>query len=101
MSPTRKIPVADERKPGSFGAKSDPYAALPPFDLYARLRRELEELVGKGYDRSLQESEIQRMVTETLLADARTESVDQFLLPGKEKLAVSAALRVSGMRRKL
>ena len=63
---------------------------------------ELEELVGKGYDRSLQESEIQRMVTETLLADARTESVDQFLLPGKEKFAVSAAaLRASGMKRKL
>lgn len=39
---------------------------------------ELEELVGQGDSRGVMESEITRMVTETLLADPRTDSVDQF-----------------------
>ncbi|WP_339785714.1 DUF2634 domain-containing protein [Paenibacillus sp. FSL R7-0313] len=39
---------------------------------------ELEDLVGHGDSRGVMESEITRMVTETLLADPRTDSVDQF-----------------------
>ncbi|KHF35866.1 hypothetical protein CM49_01804 [Paenibacillus sp. P1XP2] len=39
---------------------------------------ELEELIGSG-NRAIQESEIRRMVSETLLADARTQNVDQFV----------------------
>ncbi|MDQ0170260.1 DUF2634 domain-containing protein [Paenibacillus tundrae] len=39
---------------------------------------ELEELIGQGDRRGVMESEIARMVSETLLADPRTESVDQF-----------------------
>lgn len=39
---------------------------------------ELEDLIGGGDSRGVVESEIVRMVTETLLADPRTEAVDQF-----------------------
>ncbi|MCQ4086681.1 DUF2634 domain-containing protein [Saccharibacillus sp. JS10] len=39
---------------------------------------ELEDLLGSDYPHSVIESEVERMVTETLLADDRTSSVDQF-----------------------
>lgn len=39
---------------------------------------ELHTLLGKSYPHEVAESEIRRMVKECLLADARTEKVDQF-----------------------
>ncbi|MEK3827404.1 contractile injection system sheath initiator [Paenibacillus sp. FSL K6-1558] len=39
---------------------------------------ELEDLIGQGDSRGVMESEIARMVTETLLADPRTDAVGQF-----------------------
>lgn len=39
---------------------------------------ELEDLLGSDHPRSVIESEVERMVTETLLADDRTGSVDRF-----------------------
>ncbi|QDH22308.1 DUF2634 domain-containing protein [Saccharibacillus brassicae] len=39
---------------------------------------ELEDLIGSGYAHAVVESEIERMVTEALLADRRTGSVDRF-----------------------
>lgn len=80
MSPIRKITVADEKEAWVIWCEKAIRTPRYRHLIYTRdYGSELEELIGKGYDRSLQESEIQRMVTETLLADARTDNVDQFL----------------------
>lgn len=40
--------------------------------------QEFEDLIGKGYSRAVQESEIQRMASEALMVDPRTAEVDGF-----------------------
>ncbi|MGG4046505.1 hypothetical protein BCV73_32900 [Paenibacillus sp. SSG-1] len=80
MSPTRKIAVADERE--AWVTWCEKAIRTPRYRhlIYSRdYGSELEDLVGSGYDHALLESEIRRMVSEALLADARTESVDQFV----------------------
>lgn len=60
---------------------------------------ELEDLVGQGDSRGVMESEITRMVTETLLADPRTDLVDQFTFDwNREQCMFSAGWRVCRKR---
>lgn len=80
MSPTRKIAVIDEKEAWVIWCEKAIRTPRYHHLIYSRdYGSELTELIGEMNDRALQESEIQRMVTETLLADARTESVSQFL----------------------
>lgn len=80
MSPTRRVAVVDEKEAWVIWCEKAIRTPRYRHLIYSRdYGSELEELLGEGYDHFLQESEIERMVTDTLLADARTESVSQFL----------------------
>lgn len=80
MSPTRKIAAADEKEAWVVWCEKAIRTPRYRHLIYSRdYGSELEELIGSSYEHAVQESEIGRMVTETLLADARTESVDNFL----------------------
>ncbi|MDR9855981.1 DUF2634 domain-containing protein [Paenibacillus sp. VCA1] len=79
MSPTRKMATADEKEAWVLWCEKAVRTPRYRHLIYSRdYGSELEELIGSG-GRSIQESEIRRMVSETLLADARTQSVDQFV----------------------
>ncbi|MDR0268363.1 DUF2634 domain-containing protein [Paenibacillus sp.] len=79
MSPTCKMAVADEQEAWVIWCEKAIRTPRYRHLIYSRdYGSELEDLIG-GVSRALQESEIRRMVTETLLADARTQSVDQFV----------------------
>lgn len=79
MTPTRKITAVDEKEAWVIWCEKAIRTPRYRHLIYSRdYGSELEEQIGSSYDHALQESEIRRMVTETLLADARTESVDQF-----------------------
>ncbi|MWV44581.1 DUF2634 domain-containing protein [Paenibacillus sp. HJL G12] len=83
MSPTRQMTVADDKEAWVIWCEKAIRTPRYRYVIYSRdYGSELEDLIGRG-SRSLQESEIQRMVTETLLADARTQSVDQFAFDWK------------------
>lgn len=79
LTPSGKVAIADEKEAWVQWCHK---AILTPryrHVIYSRdYGSELEELVGQGYGHAIMESEITRMVTETLLTDERTESVDQF-----------------------
>lgn len=78
MSPTRKMTLVDEKESWVLWCEKAIRTPRYRHVIYSRdYGSELEDLIGSG-SRALQESEIQRMVTETLLADARTQSVDRF-----------------------
>ncbi|KKO50986.1 DUF2634 domain-containing protein [Paenibacillus sp. DMB20] len=80
MSPTHKIMSADEREAWVIWCEKAIRTPRYRHLIYSRdYGSELEDLIGMDYDHDLQESEIRRMVTETLLTDTRTESVDQFV----------------------
>lgn len=80
MSPTRKVTPVDENEAWVIWCEKAIRTPRYRHLIYSRdYGSELEELIGSDYDHALQESEIRRMVTEALFADARTESVDQFL----------------------
>ncbi|WP_339322305.1 DUF2634 domain-containing protein [Paenibacillus sp. FSL W8-0194] len=79
MSPTRKMAVADEKEAWVLWCEKAIRTPRYRHLIYSRdYGSELEELIGSG-NRAIQESEIRRMVSETLLADARTQNVDQFV----------------------
>lgn len=79
MSPTRKMAVADEKEAWVLWCEKAIRTPRYRHLIYSRdYGSELEELIGTG-GRAIQESEIRRMVSETLLADARTQNVDQFV----------------------
>ncbi|MBY9080989.1 DUF2634 domain-containing protein [Paenibacillus sp. HN-1] len=79
MTPTRKVAAADEKTAWVEWCKK---ALLTPryrYVVYSRTHgQDFEDLIGQGYSRAVQESEIQRIVTETLTVDPRTESVSNF-----------------------
>ncbi|WP_106766823.1 DUF2634 domain-containing protein [Paenibacillus faecalis] len=80
MSPTRKVAAVDEKEAWVIWCEKAIRTPRYRHLIYSRdYGSELEELIGSDDDHALLESEIRRMVTETLMADARTESVDQFL----------------------
>lgn len=79
MTPTRKLVAADEKDAWVVWCEKTIRTPRYRHLIYSRgYGSELEELIGRGHGRPLLESEIRRMVSEALLADARTESVDQF-----------------------
>ncbi|GIO67841.1 DUF2634 domain-containing protein [Paenibacillus cookii] len=79
MSPTRKMALADEKEAWVLWCEKAIRTPRYRHLIYSRdYGSELEELIGSG-NRAIQESEIRRMVSETLLADARTQNVDQFV----------------------
>ncbi|MGG1879981.1 DUF2634 domain-containing protein [Paenibacillus cisolokensis] len=79
MTPTRKLAVSDEKEAWVTWCEKTIRTPRYRHLIYSRdYGSELEDLIGKGHGRPLLESEIRRMVTEALMADARTESVDQF-----------------------
>ncbi len=78
MSPTRKMMTADDKEAWVLWCLKAIRTPRYRHVIYSRdFGSELEDLIGSG-SRALQESEIRRMVTEALLADARTQSVDPF-----------------------
>ncbi|MEC0369418.1 DUF2634 domain-containing protein [Paenibacillus chibensis] len=79
MSPTRKMALVDEKEAWVLWCEKAIRTPRYRHVTYSRdYGSELEDLIGSG-SRALQESEIRRMVSETLLADARTQSVDRFV----------------------
>lgn len=85
MSPTRKMAVADEKEAWVLWCEKAIRTPRYRHLIYSRdYGSELEELIGSG-NRAIQESEIRRMVSETLLADARTQNVDQFVFEWEEE----------------
>ncbi|GAB6988046.1 DUF2634 domain-containing protein [Paenibacillus pini] len=79
MSPTRKVAIADEKSAWVVWCEKAIRTPRYRHLIYSRgYGSELEELIGSSYGHAVQESEIQRTVKETLLADTRTASVDNF-----------------------
>lgn len=80
MTPTRKVAAADEKEAWVQWCKK---ALLTPryrHVIYSRNHgQEFDDLIGRGYSKAVQESEIQRIVTETLMVDPRTASVRNFV----------------------
>lgn len=79
MTPTRKIAQVDGMDAWVMWCQKAIRTSRYRHLIYSRqYGQELDELIGRGYSRAVQESEIQRMVTETLMVDLRTLSVDGF-----------------------
>ncbi|MEK5405395.1 DUF2634 domain-containing protein [Paenibacillus sp. FSL W8-0439] len=79
MSPSRKIVTTGEKEAWVQWCEKAIRTPRYRHVIYSPdYGSELEELIGSSYGHGVQESEIKRMVTEALLADARTASVDQF-----------------------
>lgn len=79
MTPTRKIAQVDGMDAWMMWCQKAIRTPRYRHLIYSRqYGQELDELIGRGYSRAVQESEIQRMVTETLMVDPRTLSVDGF-----------------------
>ncbi|WP_019420198.1 DUF2634 domain-containing protein [Paenibacillus sp. OSY-SE] len=79
MTPTRKVAVADDTAAWVMWCEKAIRTPRYRHLIYSREHgHEFDELIGKGYSRAVIESEIQRIVTETLTVDPRTASVDGF-----------------------
>lgn len=79
MTPTRKVAAADEKAAWVIWCEKAIRTPRYRHLIYSRSHgEELDDLIGKGYSRAVQESEIQRIVSETLMVDPRTASVGQF-----------------------
>lgn len=79
MTPTRKIVLADETAAWIMWCEKAVRTARYHHVIYSRnYGQEYDGLIGRGMSRGALESEIQRMTTEALMADPRTERVDQF-----------------------
>ncbi|MGZ7442169.1 DUF2634 domain-containing protein [Paenibacillus sp. TH7-28] len=79
MTPTRKIARADDT--AAWVVWCEKAIRTPRYRhlIYSRsYGQEFEELIGRGYSRAVQESEIERIATETLMVDPRTLSVGDF-----------------------
>lgn len=92
MTPTRKIARADDT--AAWVVWCEKAIRTPRYRhlIYSRsYGQEFEELIGKGYSRAVQESEIERIATETLMVDPRTLSVGDFSFRGRTMDAGLAA----------
>ncbi|MFW5436555.1 DUF2634 domain-containing protein [Paenibacillus apiarius] len=79
MTPTRKVAVADETESWVMWCQKAIRTPRYRHLIYSREHgEEFDDLIGKGYSRAVIESEIQRIVNETLTVDPRTASVDGF-----------------------
>jgi hypothetical protein len=85
MTPTRKIAQVDGMDAWVMWCQKAIRTPRYRHLIYShQYGQELDELIGRGYSRAVQESEIQRMVTETLMVDPRTLSVDSFTFSWQE-----------------
>lgn len=79
ITPTHKVAVADETAAWVMWCEKAIRTPRYRHLIYSRGHgEELDDLIGKGYSRAVQESEIKRMVTEALIIDPRTASVGDF-----------------------
>ncbi|MGG3839642.1 DUF2634 domain-containing protein [Paenibacillus thiaminolyticus] len=79
MTPTRKVAAADETEAWVMWCQKAIRTPRYRHLIYSRDHgEEFDDLIGKGYSRAVIESEIQRIVTETLMVDPRTDTVDGF-----------------------
>ncbi|BFH63899.1 DUF2634 domain-containing protein [Paenibacillus azoreducens] len=79
MTPTRKVAAADDKAAWVMWCQKAIRTPRYRHLIYSREHgEELDDLIGKGYSQALIESEIQRIVTETLMVDPRTANVDDF-----------------------
>lgn len=85
MTPTRKIAQADETAAWIMWCEKAIRTPRYRHLIYSRAYgQEFEDLIGKGYSRAVQESEIERIAAETLMVDPRTLSVDSFVFTWQE-----------------
>lgn len=79
MTPTRKVAAADETAAWVMWCQKAIRTPRYRHLIYSREHgEEFDDLIGKGYSRAVQESEIKRMVTEALMVDPRTAGVGDF-----------------------
>lgn len=79
MTPTRKVAAADEKAAWVMWCQKAIRTPRYRHLIYSRDHgEEFDDLIGRGYSRAFIESEIQRIVTETLMVDPRTADVDDF-----------------------
>lgn len=79
MTPTGKVAAADETTAWVVWCQKAIRTPRYRHLIYSRDHgEEFDDLIGKGYSRAIQESEIQRIVTETLMVDPRTANVGDF-----------------------
>ncbi|WP_374018997.1 DUF2634 domain-containing protein [Paenibacillus thiaminolyticus] len=79
MTPTRKVAAADETEAWVMWCQKAIRTPRYRHLIYSREHgEEFDDLIGKGFSRAVIESEIQRVVTETIMVDPRTASVDGF-----------------------
>lgn len=80
MTPTRKIAGAQGTEAWILWCQKAIRTPRYRHLIYSRdYGQEFEELIGRGYSRAVQESEIQRIARETLMVDPRTASVEDFV----------------------
>lgn len=80
LTPARKIVPADNTEAWVMWCQKAIRTPRYRHLIYSRdYGQEYEELIGRGYSRAVQESEIERITRETLLTDPRTASVDGFV----------------------
>lgn len=85
MTPTRKVAAADETAAWVMWCQKAIRTPRYRHLIYSREHgEEFDDLIGKGYSWAIQESEIQRMVTEALMVDPRTASVGDFTFEWKD-----------------
>lgn len=85
LTPTGKIAIADEIAAWRMWCEKAIRTPRYRHVIYSRTYgQEFEDLIGQGYSRTVQESEIRRMTEETLLTDPRTLSVDGFTFVWQE-----------------
>lgn len=98
MTPTRKVAVADETAAWVMWCEKAIRTPRYRHLIYSREHgEELDDLIGRGYSRAVQESEIQRIVIETLMVDPRTASVGDFTFSWRED-ACYFTCRISNVR---
>ncbi|MNJ35441.1 hypothetical protein D3C77_301780 [compost metagenome] len=98
MTPTRKVASADETAAWVVWCQKAIRTPRYRHLIYSRGHgEELDDLIGRGYSRAVQESEIQRIVIETLLVDPRTASVGEFTFSWRED-ACYFTCRISNVR---
>jgi hypothetical protein len=79
MTPTRKVAAADETAAWVMWCQKAIRTPRYRHLIYSRDHgEEFDDLIGKRYSRAVIESEIQRIVTETLSVDPRTANVGGF-----------------------
>ncbi|GIO36195.1 hypothetical protein J41TS12_10560 [Paenibacillus antibioticophila] len=98
MTPTRKVAAADETAAWVIWCEKAIRTPRYRHLIYSREHgEEFDDLIGRGYSRAVQESEIQRIVIETLLVDPRTASVGDFTFSWRED-ACYFTCRISNVR---